>query len=242
MKKLFVANWKMKPETLKEAFVLAKISDRKGVVIAPPSVFMVPVAASLSHAALSAQDVFHENPARGGAFTGAVSASMVRRAGARYVIVGHSERRAFAYETDREIAEKIRVVQKEGMKPILCIGEKLSVRKKGVKAVAQYLLAELKKDAHTSLKNELIVAYEPLWAIGTGVHAAPDDAAAMSRLIKGAARAMFGIRKIAVLYGGSVDSANIGAFAAERDIDGFLVGGASTRPEECKKMLSILSL
>jgi triosephosphate isomerase len=156
--------------------------------------------------------------------------------------VGHSERRAFAHETDREIAEKIRVVQKEGMKPILCIGENLAVRRKGVRAVETHLLASLKKDAHASAKNELIVAYEPLWAIGTGVHAAPSDAAAMSRLIKGAVKSMFGIRKTIVLYGGSVDSANIAAFSAERDIDGFLVGGASTRPKECEKMLSILSL
>ncbi len=242
MKKLFVANWKMKPETLKEALALTKVSDRKGVVIAPPSLFALSVASSLSHATLAAQDVFEENPARGGAFTGAVSASMVRRAGARYVIVGHSERRAFAHETDAEIAEKIRVVQKEGMKPILCIGEKLSIRRKGVRAVEKHLLAALKKDAHASSKNELIVAYEPLWAIGTGVHAAPSDAAAMSRFIKGAMKAMFGMKKTVVLYGGSVDSTNIGAFAEERDIDGFLVGGASTRPEECKKMLSILSL
>ncbi|MBI3114564.1 MAG: triosephosphate isomerase, partial [Candidatus Harrisonbacteria bacterium] len=121
--KLIIANWKMNPTMLEEAVALARATDIEGLVIAPPFPFLEAVGKELKHALLGAQDLFWENPPTGGAFTGEVSADELKALGARYVIVGHSERRKNLGETDEMIAKKMKAASDSGLIPVLCVGE-----------------------------------------------------------------------------------------------------------------------
>jgi triosephosphate isomerase len=222
MKQLIVANWKMNPRTAQEAVRLARAEDTKRVVVVPPFPFLRAVGKALRNAKLGAQDVFYKEQ---GAFTGAVSPPMLRALGVRYVIVGHSERRAEG-ESDETVGKKVQAAEKAGLAVILCVGEPWSVRKKGITAAKRFvktqLLAGLKR-AHTSL----IVAYEPVWAIGSGKADRPAEAAEMARFIKELLATHYSLRTARVLYGGSVTPRNAAAFFHEKGIDGALVGGAS---------------
>ncbi|MFA6407736.1 MAG: triose-phosphate isomerase [Candidatus Paceibacterota bacterium] len=244
MNKLIVANWKMNPVSLLEAVALAKESDKAGVVIAPPFVFLQAVKEVLVHAALAAQDVFFENAPVGGAYTGEVSANMLKLVGAKYVIVGHSERRAYILETDEMVGRKVEAVVTSDLTPILCVGEGSITRKEGMEQAKQFVANQLFINLQffkRSAKSACVIAYEPLWAIGTGENDSPLNAAEMSRHIKQIIREQFNILNSLVLYGGSVNGKNIEAFAHESDIDGFLIGGASLHPEEFKKIIEIVS-
>lgn len=186
-RKILVANWKMNPQTEGEATKLAKAIDSKNVVICPPFPFLRTVGNVLKRAALGAQDVFWEEK---GAYTGEVSAKMLKGLGVRYTIVGHSERRRWLHETDEIINKKVQAALKAGLNVILCVGEPLSIRKKGFQVAKNFVKNQLQKDLknlltiHHKLQTKLIVAYEPIWAIGTGRPDDPAETAEMSRFIK----------------------------------------------------------
>ncbi len=239
MNKLIVANWKMNPRTVSEAVRLAKASDRKGAVIAPPFVFLDAVGKVLKHAALGAQNAFLEKE---GAWTGEISLGQLKALGARYVILGHSERRKLG-ETDKLIGGKVAAALKEGSKVVLCIGEDWGVRRKGRRAAYNLIKRQLTEDLRPASRDgslqtsELLVAYEPIWAIGTGKNDDPVDSGQTSGFIKEMLAAEFSLLGVRVLYGGSVNARNAADFLAQPEIDGVLVGGASLRPAEFRGIL-----
>lgn len=230
MKKLLVANWKMNPRTEHEAVALARASDHKNVVIAPPFPFLEAVKKEINWATLGAQDVFFENPSPGGAYTGEVSVGMLQKLGVSYVIIGHSERRSRG-ETDAVVRKKIKAALAGKLKVILCVGEGNAVRRRGMTAVTRFIGGQLARGTKgiASRKN-LMVAYEPLWAIGSGRNDRPEDTAIVAHFIR---RRM----KVPVLYGGSVNRINICAFLTSGGVDGALVGGASLKREEFRTMI-----
>ena len=242
MKKLLIANWKMKPRTAREAVKLAKASDVRDVLIAPPYAFLPIVKNALKKATLGAQDFFYEDPKQGGAFTSAVSVSMVKSLGVKFTIIGHSERRAYFSETDEQVTKKILLAYENGILPVLCVGESQSVRQRGIMEAKAFVALQIAKDLSRvpQQAKKIVIAYEPIWAIGTGNNDTPENAADMARHIKSVvAKNNHGLN-VAVLYGGSVNSKNITAFAKENDINGFLVGGASTDVKEWKAIMAIV--
>lgn len=234
MPKLIVANWKMNPGSLKEAKKLAKESDVGGLVVCPPFPFLEEVGGELKKAELGAQDLFWEEK---GAYTGEVSALQLKDAGVKYVIIGHSERRQNLGETDEMIAKKMEMAVATGLRPILCVGETKNEHAAG-KANA-VVIQQLKKDLslirnwQLEIRN-LIVAYEPIWAIGTGTPDDPGNTVKMVELIREIAGP-----ETQVLYGGSVTAANAENFLKHKEIAGALVGGASLKSEEIKKIVKI---
>jgi triosephosphate isomerase len=249
-KKLIIANWKMNPLTLREAGALVDAVDHAGsgvdVVVAPPFVFIEYVSSIISTGTkLGAQDVCWEDPNKGGAYTGEVSASMLKKMGVEYVIVGHSERRQYLQETDALIGKKLAMTIKAGMAAVLCVGEPTEIRKKGMAEVKKYIKKQITGALNdlplTSLRaNKLSIAYEPIWAIGTGKAATPEDALEVITYIKSILTTNYHIPTTRVLYGGSVNAKNILEFVGRNEIDGALIGGASVNPKEFNKMLKII--
>ncbi|MGB7957856.1 MAG: triose-phosphate isomerase [Minisyncoccia bacterium] len=254
---LIVFNWKENPRTLREAsrLLLATLKiardKRQGnaeIVACLPFTYLIELARTSSRLpsrfSFGAQDVFWENI---GAFTGEVGPAMLRSVGTkmRYVIVGHSERRRLLNETDEMVNEKVRASLAAGLRVILCVGEPAAVRKEGVAAAKRYVKNQLKKDLsgimiHGSrFMNHLVVAYEPIWAIGTGRNCPPADAHDMAEFIKKETAHIFSVSRspCPVLYGGSVDGANIASYLCYYEINGALVGGASLRAGEVKKII-----
>lgn len=225
MAKIIALNWKLNPATEKEARRLALLSDKKGVVLFAPSIFLGSIAEKTTKAALGAQNIFWEQR---GAFTGEISASMVKSVGAEWILVGHSERRKYFGETDEVVAKKLEAAARAGLKIILCVGEPWSIRKKGVEEAKKFVARQLKS---VPRNVSLIVAYEPVWAIGTGKSDVPEESAAMTKFIKG-------ITGARVLYGGSVQGENILRFLDRQEIDGVLIGGASVNKTELKKIFN----
>jgi triosephosphate isomerase len=240
---IIAANWKMNttPADAGElARVIAARTREPGVerVICPPFVCLAAVRDVLADedVAVGAQDVHHE---AAGAYTGDTSAAMLAGL-ATWVIVGHSERRRDHAETDARISGKLGRAVEAGLRPILCVGEQLEVREMGADAAESLVIDQLAgclggHDAGVLADAGLVIAYEPVWAIGTGRNARGADAAAMAAAIRGAAARLGWAERaddLPVLYGGSVTAANIGEFLAEPSIDGALVGGASLKPDE----------
>lgn len=237
---LVVGNWKANPMTLdkaKELFVAIRKDARKiddvEVVIAPPFPFLQTInkLSPSGRIGVGAQDVFWE---MGGAYTGEVSLSMLQSVGVRYVIIGHSERRALG-ETDEEVAKKMEIALKHKLTTIVCVGEKKRDRKGDyldmVRAQVKSLLGAVQS---AQLKN-LVIAYEPIWAIGTGKTATPQDAYEMKLFIQKVIADTLdrkAVGKIRILYGGSVKKHNAEELFNEGEVDGFLVGGASLLPQD----------
>ena len=238
------ANWKMHTTPADAGDLARTIAARTrepGVtrVICPPYLCLAAVGAALAEAdpdvAVGAQNVHHE---LAGAYTGEISAPMLAGL-ATWVIVGHSERRRDAGETDELIGRKLERAVDAGLRPILCVGEQLDEREAGLATdvVDRQLRGALAgRDPADARAAGLVIAYEPVWAIGTGRNATGADAAAMSDAIRSEPRGP-GLGRLAaadvpVLYGGSVTSTNIDTFLAEPSIDGALVGGASLKPDE----------
>ena len=238
---LLAGNWKMhgtRSEAQALAGALAKSVGRvrgREVVLAPPYTALDTVSQAIAGTSikLAAQNCYWEPK---GAFTGEISAVMLQEAGCAYVIVGHSERRQLFGETDEMVAKKVRSVLAAEMRPILCVGESLDEREAGgtqTKVTGQ-LRAAL-QGVTLEDPESLVIAYEPIWAIGTGRNAEPTDAGEVAALIRGtvgelvSADAASGIR---IQYGGSVKPGNIRDFMAHPEIDGALVGGASLDPED----------
>lgn len=236
-KKFLIANWKMNPETDKEASRLAALWDFPGVVLAAPFVFLPIFSKRLRRAALAAQDVYWEKE---GAYTGAVSARMLKALGVEYVIIGHSERRNFFKETDVIINKKIKAALGAGLKAILCIGEPGPIRRKGEPAVKKFIAHQLREDLKSinarELEQKLMVAYEPVWAIGTGRAASPKQIIAAIDFIKKHLLITLNLKRSVVLYGGSVSKKNVLDFLSSEEIDGLLVGGVSLNPSFIKSI------
>lgn len=213
MRLLIVANWKCNPTTLQGAKLLFN-SIKKGieeiknieVVICPPFVYLSALKAN------GAQDVFWENK---GSYTGEISPLMLKNSGVEYVIVGHSERRKYFKETDEIVNKKLKAAMSHGLKPILCI-DNLAQLKNSFKEIANCQLPI----------EQLIVAYEPLFAIGTGKACSPEKAEQMRLKIKRV------VGNSPVLYGGSVNSRNAKEYISQAGFQGLLVGGASLKPKE----------
>ena len=240
---IIAANWKMNTTPADAGDLATTIASRTAEpaverVICPPFVCLAAVRDALAgvDVAVGAQDVHHEVA---GAYTGDTSAPMLAGL-ATWVIVGHSERRRDHAETDERIAKKLARAVEAGLRPILCIGEPLEIREQGSDAAEALVVSQLQgavgpHDPATLTNAGLVVAYEPVWAIGTGRNASGADASAMADAIRRALRTLgwdSGADETPILYGGSVTAANIGEFLAEPAIDGALVGGASLKPDE----------
>jgi len=229
MKPLIVANWKMKPQALKGAkrlFNLVKKETRKvtnvEIVVCPPFIYLSNFfyGRGKTMIKIGAQDCFWEDPpAGGGAFTGEISAKMLKDLGCKYVIVGHSERRKYFKETDKMINKKIKAALRNGLKPILCI-EKISQIKKGIKGIT-------KKDL-----KKIILAYEPVWAIGTGKACGIPEAKKVNLSIRKILMDSSFPTSSYILYGGSINSQNARDFIKKAKFQGLLVGGASLNAQE----------
>lgn len=204
---------------------VAADADDVGVAVCPPALWLDAVAERLrdSDVRLGAQNV---HPEASGAFTGEIAASMLDDLGVEYVIVGHSERRQLFGESSAFVAEKVRAAQAAGLAPILCVGETLEERESG--DAEAIVLAQLADSLAEVDSADLVVAYEPVWAIGTGRTASPEQAQAMHAAIRGALASRFEEGEdIEILYGGSVKPDNAAELFAQPDLDGALVGGAS---------------
>jgi triosephosphate isomerase len=242
---IVAANWKMNTTPADAGDLARTIASRTRVdgverVICPPFVSLAAVRDALASTdagadvGVGAQDVHHE---LAGAYTGDISAPMLAGL-ATWVIIGHSERRRDHDETDERIGRKVARAVEAGLRPILCVGEQLDDRDAGQAfdvVDPQLAGALIDRDPETLARAGFVVAYEPVWAIGTGRNELGSDAAAMADAIRAAlTRIGWGALapEVPVLYGGSVTAANIGDFLAEPAIDGALVGGASLKPDE----------
>ena len=244
-KNLMAGNWKMNASHLDAIQMVQKLSyrldpadyERVDVVVCPPFTALrsVQTVIEADHLEihLGAQNCHWEES---GAFTGEVSPTMLAKLGVRFVIVGHSERRQLFGEDDAVVARKLRAVLDRSMTPILAVGESLEQRDRGetdsvIGGQARIALRGLDPDTVASL----VVAYEPIWAIGTGRTADPDIASEAAATIRSIAEESYGAEAataMRVLYGGSVNPGNIAGFMAKREIDGALVGGASLDPDQ----------
>ena len=236
---LVAANWKMH-KTVDEALAYARAfrplvagAHDVEVVLAPPFTALHALAGALagSGVGVAGQDL-HAEPQ--GAFTGEISAGMLRDAGAGYVIIGHSERRHLFGETDAEVGAKVRAAVAARLVPIVCVGETLAEREanRTFEVLDRQLQAGLAGLAAAAAES-LVVAYEPVWAIGTGRNATPEQAQAAHAHIRGRLGGVLGessARTRRILYGGSVKPGNVAALAAQPDVDGALVGGAGLDP------------
>ena len=242
---ILAANWKMQ-KTVGEALDFAKdflprLDAVAGVdvVIAPPFTALAALGRALagSRVALAGQNV---HPEAGGAFTGEVAPGMLRDVGCSFAIVGHSERRALFGETSAFVARKAEACLRHGLRPIVCVGETLEEREAGrTFAVLGVQLAESLSRVPAERAAEVVVAYEPVWAIGTGRTATPEIAQEVHAFVRGELRARFGAAgdAIRIQYGGSVKPENAGSLLAQPDIDGALVGGASLDPESFARIV-----
>lgn len=236
-KKLIVGNWKMHFTTGQASLYLHKLEEQApsyrdvDVVLCPNLLGLQSLSLQVNHRKfrLGAQNCYFEDA---GAFTGEVSATQMRGL-VSYVIVGHSERRHIFGETNKDVANKVQAVLRNGMKPILCVGETKHERNEGETAhvIHDQVVAGLRNISSDEIQD-VVIAYEPVWAIGTGESAVVADAVKVVKLIRKHVRALFGDKAaeaVRVLYGGSVDASNSGSFVSAEGIDGLLVGGASLK-------------
>ncbi|MBM3959950.1 MAG: triose-phosphate isomerase [SAR202 cluster bacterium] len=240
-------NWKMNT-TPEEAQDLARglkrgIEPFVGVerILCPPFVSLGIVAREVAGSGIKvgAQNV---HQAASGAFTGEISVSMLRLS-CSYVIVGHSERRQFSGETDAIVAAKVAAAITGGLRPIVCVGESLQVREAG--RAEAHIAAQLKASLEKVPPPEsLVIGYEPVWAIGTGMAATPDLAQSAAAAIRSTLLSIYGqdaAHRIPIVYGGSVNAGNIAGFVEQRDVDGALVGGASLKVDDFTRIVEAVS-
>jgi len=236
--KLIAGNWKMNGslQSVGELVDGIKAGDagKAELAVCPPAVFLMKVGGMLdgTNIALGAQNVCDQES---GAFTGEISAAMLVECGCRYVIVGHSERRSLYGESDALVAARFAMAQQGGLLPILCVGETLDEREQGVteQVVARQLDAVVDASGIGALETA-VVAYEPVWAIGTGRVATPEQAQAVHAFIRQRVAAADGAiaAGLRILYGGSMKPSNAAELLSQPDIDGGLIGGASLQAED----------
>jgi len=237
---LVAGNWKMNGSADSARALVDGIKAGIGairtaeMVVCPPFVYIPQVAAQLAGSAISfgAQDVSDQEA---GAFTGEVAPNMLADIGCKYVIVGHSERRSLYGESDAFTARKFAAARKAGLVPILCVGELLEEREQGIteQVVARQLDAVIALEGIGALGGA-VIAYEPVWAIGTGKTASPDQAQEVHAFIRGKLAALDATvaERVQILYGGSMNPGNAAELLAMPDIDGGLIGGASLKPAD----------
>ena len=238
-KKIIAGNWKMN-KTPAEAVDLAKMlkdkvnTDEKDVVFCVPAIDIIPVGEVLkgTNIALGAENVYFEES---GAYTGEISPLMLKEAGVKYVIIGHSERREYFGETDETVNKKVKKVLEHGMIPIMCCGETLTQREMNI--TIEHIRIQIKKGLYglgASDAEKVVIAYEPIWAIGTGKTATSQQAQEVCAAIRQVVKEIYSqatAEKIRIQYGGSVNGKNAAELFAMNDIDGGLVGGASLKAE-----------
>jgi len=239
---IVAGNWKMnKTPAEAVAFVkelIPKVAGAKaGVVVAVPFTALPGVAGALkgTNIKVAAQNLHFEAK---GAYTGEISADMLKGAGAEYVIIGHSERRQYFGETDETVNKKVHTAIAAGLVPIVCVGESRTEREQGVTAEVvrrQVKIALLNVGGDALLSSGLVVAYEPIWAIGTGLTATNEQANEVCGVIRGLLGELYGAgaaKKVCIQYGGSVTASNAKELFAMPEIDGGLVGGASLKADD----------
>ncbi len=239
----------MNPRSVGEAIKLARgvssgIWDQKKVtiVLAPPFLYTQVISEPIKKSSikLGAQNVFWE---KAGAYTGEISAEQLKSSGAAFVILGHSERRALG-ETNSEVRNKLKAVVRSGMKAILCVGEKEKRHDEAFPRMVKEELTEALSKIKKQFFKNIILAYEPIWAIGTGQHDTPEDVFEMSILIRKEILKLVGKKwafRIPILYGGSVDEKNAADFIKNGRVDGLLVGGASLNAKKFVKIVEAVS-
>jgi len=241
--KLIAGNWKMNGnleanEALVRALVAGTREARCDVAVCVPAPYLAQVNAlrAGSRLDLGAQDVSQHAQ---GAYTGEMSAAMLKEFGVRYAIVGHSERRQYHGETDAVVAEKAKAALAGGVTPIVCVGETLAEREAGLmqEVVKRQLAAVIHVNGHCI--SEIVVAYEPVWAIGTGKTATPDQAQEVHALLRAQlTAASTHSDRVHILYGGSMNAGNAAQLLAQPDIDGGLVGGASLKAADFLQIIA----
>jgi triosephosphate isomerase len=239
------ANWKMNKVTSEtRAFVdqffpeVKSVSD-VDIVLAPPFTSLAQAAEMIKHTniMLAAQDVFYEEK---GAYTGEISPPMLTDVGCKFVIIGHSERRQYFRETDEIVNRKIKTAQKGGLGIIFCLGESLEEREAG--KTFDILEREMNQGLDGTNIENIVVAYEPIWAIGTGKTATPEQAQEIHAFIREKLRIKYGNKSddIRIIYGGSVTPENVDSLMACADLDGALVGGASLKVESFVRIVKFI--
>lgn len=250
-KPLIAGNWKMN-KTIGEAVVLAQsISNnhedawdgKVDVVVCPPFVDLKPVKTVFEfdrvEVGVGAQNVYWEDS---GAYTGEVSIPMLKEIGCEWCIIGHSERRGLFGETNEDVNKKAKALVAASIKPIVCVGESLSVRDEGT--TLEFVCAQVRAafaGIDASQAADCVVAYEPIWAIGTGRTATPEQAQEVCAAIRGTLAELFGeetAHEMRVLYGGSMNPGNVDLLIAEEDIDGGLIGGAALDADSFVKLVN----
>lgn len=245
-KKLIAGNWKMNGSLAANEALLKGLLAGVGqpachVAVCVPSVYLAQCQALLAGSVidLGAQDVScHES----GAYTGEISPAMLKEFGARYVIVGHSERRQYHFETDEMVAAKAQRALSSGITPIVCVGETLAEREAGktVEVVKRQLAAVIHTNGHCI--SEVVVAYEPVWAIGTGLSATAEQAQEVHAVLRAQLKAASpSPDRIKLLYGGSMNAANAASLLAQPDIDGGLIGGAALKVQDFLTIIAAAS-
>ncbi len=237
-KPLIVANWKMNPLTFKKAEDLFKGINKEfkkvEVVVCPPFVFLSSTKTNFS---LGAQNCFWEKE---GAFSGEISPYQLKSIGCKYVILGHSERRKYFKETNEMVGKKIKKGLEAGLRPILCIGETLKEKNH----IADVLKKQMKQSLNGISQKDaekISIAYEPIWAIGSGHSCPVEEAKSTALLIRKILSGMYSAKKIRILYGGSVNSKNASLYVEKAGLDGLLIGGASLNIKEFLKIIKNIS-
>lgn len=246
-KKLVIANWKMNPQSLKDAEKLFKdivkrtpILKKTEVIICPPFIYLENLKKISRRFFLGAQNIFWEEK---GAFTGEISAPMLDFIGVKYVILGHSERRALG-ENNNEINKKIKMALSCGLIPVICIGEKERDENHEYFNVIKTQIVECLSGIPKNLISKIIIAYEPIWSISSTINRkdeTPEDFLEMSIFIRKVLTDKFGIKieMPRIIYGGSVTDKNAGDFIKHNGVDGVLVGNASLYPEKFSEIIKI---
>lgn len=252
MRRPFVAaNWKMyktpqQATSFIESFLplVSQDSTKAEIAIFPPAIDLPAVVSSVkgSTVGVGAQNM---NAAEEGAYTGDISAGMITALGAGYVLVGHSERRQYGFETDEQVNKKLLTALKHKLVPVICVGEHLAERNGELtEAVLHKQTHEALKDVSPEQAGPIVIAYEPIWAIGTGKTATPQMAADAHRFIRNEVAELLGnsvAESMRILYGGSVKPENAQELMAQEEIDGALVGGASLDPASFYKIVQAAS-
>lgn len=245
-KVVIAGNWKMNmtpsaaKEAVKQTAALTAGKDGCDVVLCVPfvDIAVAAEAACGTNVKIGAQNVHFEEK---GAFTGEISTSMLKEAGAEYVIIGHSERRQYFGETDETVNKRTKTALKAGLKVILCLGEVLEERQAGIteEIVSMQTKLDLAGITAEELKN-VIIAYEPVWAIGTGLTATPDQAEEVCAIIRNVAAGLYDeatAEALTIQYGGSMNDGNAAELLSKVNVDGGLIGGASLVPEKFAKIV-----
>ncbi len=238
---LIAGNWKMNTDRAGAVALAGGVAKRAGefghldLLVCPPSVYLVPVAEALgtSTVALGAQNMYHE---ANGAYTGELSAEMLLDVGCRYVILGHSERRHIMGESDADVNKKTLAALAAGLVPVVCVGELLEQREAG--KTADVIRGQMEGSLAGVTAEQMagtVVAYEPVWAIGTGKVATPDQAQEVHADLRSLLASQYNgetANSVRILYGGSVKPSNAGDLLSQPDIDGALIGGAALKVDD----------